>query len=109
MQTSEMPLLGEFQGMLLVHPKEKMQAEFSKMATANHASHALIHCKQKSEESLTVFIYRLGELLMQCCGISPEHCRDKFKIDLFTCQLSKRNLLGESLGNTLYQWHIPST
>ena len=33
----------------------------------------------KSEESLTAFIYRWSELLMQCCSIPPKHCRDKFK------------------------------
>ena len=71
-----------FKGCSWVHLKEKMQAELSKVATASPASPALMHHKQKIEESLTVFIYRWSELLLQCCGISPEHWRDKFKIDL---------------------------
>ena len=47
-----------FKGCSRVHPKEKMWAEFSKVATAIHAPLTLIHCKPKSEESLTAFIYR---------------------------------------------------
>ena len=46
----------------------------------------------KSEESLTAFTYRLSELLIQCWGISPEHCRDKFKIDLFSYQLCSEKI-----------------
>ena len=29
---------------------------------------------------------------MQHCSISPEHCMDKFKIDLFSCQLSNEKI-----------------
>ena len=29
---------------------------------------------------------------MQCCVISPEHCRDKFRIDLFSNQLSNEKI-----------------
>ena len=29
---------------------------------------------------------------MQCCSISPEHCKDKFKIDLFSYQLSNEEI-----------------
>ena len=61
---------------------------FSKVATASHASLALMHFKNKSKESLTAFIYRWSEPLLQCSVISPEHCRDKFKIDLFSYKLS---------------------
>ena len=50
--------LMNFKGCSWVHLKEKMQAESSKVATANHASLALMHCKQKSEVRLTAFIYR---------------------------------------------------
>ena len=62
------------------------------VATASHPSLALMHCKHKSEESLPAFIYRWSELLMQCLGISPEHCRDKFKIDLFSYELSNEKI-----------------
>ena len=84
--------LVNFKGCSWVHLKEKMQAEFSKVETASHASLALMHCKQKHEKILTVIIYRWSELLMQCCGIWPEHCRDKFKIHLFSCQLSNKKI-----------------
>ena len=46
----------------------------------------------KSEENITAFIYRWSEVLMQCCGISPEHCRDKIKIDLFSYQLCNEKI-----------------
>ena len=80
-----------FKGCSWVHLKEKMQAEFSKVATASHTSLMLMHCKQKCEESLNAFIYR-GSKLLQCCGISPEYCRNKFKTDLFFYQLSSEEI-----------------
>ena len=52
-----------------------------------------MYCKQKSEESLRAFIYRWSELLMQCSHISPEHCRDKFKIDLFSYHLCNEKIV----------------
>ena len=72
--------------------QREMGAEFSNVAAANQATLALMHHKQKCKESLTAFIYRWSKLLMQCCHISPEHCRDKFKIDLFSYQVSNEKI-----------------
>ena len=79
---------------------EKMRAKFSKMATASCSSLALINCNQKKGESLTLFIYRWGELLIQCCGMTTEQCRDKLKTDLFLSQCLNKKLPKESLENT---------
>ena len=40
-----------FKGCPWVHLKEKMQTEFSKVATASHASLTLMHCRQKVKKA----------------------------------------------------------
>ena len=67
-----------FQGIVL----DKMHPEFSKVATAAHASPVLMNCKQQSNESLTSFIYRWGQLFLQSCGMTAEQCVDKLKLEL---------------------------
>ena len=64
--------------------KEKTRAEFSRVASAIHASLTLISYTQQSYESLISFIYRRGELLLQSRGTTGEQCRDKLKIDPFS-------------------------
>ena len=64
--------------------KEKIRAEFSKVANINHAILVLINCKHCSDESVTSFIYGWGELLLQSCGTTAEQCRDKLKINIFS-------------------------
>ena len=62
--------------------KEKMHAEFSKVATASHTSLALIKCRQRSDATLTAFIYTWKELLVQSCRTTAQQCRVWLKIDL---------------------------
>ena len=75
-----------------LHLKEKIRAKFSKIPIASHASLVLIHHKQRGDESLTAFIYRWSKLLLKCCDMRAEHCRDKLKIDLFSSQLSNEKI-----------------
>ena len=60
---SKIPLLSFLTDILMVDPQGKMYAKFSKVNTAGHASLALINCKERSDESLTAFIYAWVELL----------------------------------------------
>ena len=59
-----------------------MRIKGSKVGSASHASLTNINCKQHSNESLTSFIYRWGELLLPSCGTTTEQCRGKIKKSL---------------------------
>ena len=68
--------------------KEKVFAEFLKIAAASHTSLAIINCKQRKANA---FIYAWGELLLQCCSMTAEQYRNKLKLTY-----CNPNLLNES-------------
>ena len=64
-----------------------MCTDFSRVASASHASLGLIQHEERSNESLTAFIYRWGELLTQSCKTSAEQGRSRLIVDLFSLLL----------------------
>ena len=47
---------------------------------------------------------------MKCCSVSPEHCRDKFKIDIFSYQISNekiaRRVMRKHLKSEAHAFHL---
>ena len=59
---------------------------------ASYISLVLMKCKQKSDVSLTAFMYKLGELSVHSCCRTAKQCRYKLEIDLLSSQLANENI-----------------
>ena len=85
--------------------KEEIWAEFSKVATASHASLTVINFKQQIGESLKSSTYRWRELLLQSYSISEQYI-DKQKYISFPLKYSNENYPGGSFKSILKLCHM---